>query len=149
MSKGGVMMATIAGITTKQTQTSTDTTNKSANDELGKDAFLKLLITQLSNQDPLSPTNDTEFISQMAQFSALEQMTNLNSSMTSVQAASMIGKLITWAEDGEELGGLVSAVRISNGEPSLVVGEKTVKLSTVMSVWDPTILDPEDPETVG
>ncbi|WP_156478592.1 flagellar hook capping FlgD N-terminal domain-containing protein [Anaerosporomusa subterranea] len=143
------MMATIAGITTKQTQTSTDTTNKSANDELGKDAFLKLLITQLSNQDPLSPTNDTEFISQMAQFSALEQMTNLNSSMTSVQAASMIGKLITWAEDGEELGGLVSAVRISNGEPSLVVGEKTVKLSTVMSVWDPTILDPEDPETVG
>ncbi|KYZ77289.1 hypothetical protein AXX12_03940 [Anaerosporomusa subterranea] len=142
-------MATIAGITTKQTQTSTDTTNKSANDELGKDAFLKLLITQLSNQDPLSPTNDTEFISQMAQFSALEQMTNLNSSMTSVQAASMIGKLITWAEDGEELGGLVSAVRISNGEPSLVVGEKTVKLSTVMSVWDPTILDPEDPETVG
>jgi len=46
--------------------------------DLDKDAFLRLLTTQLSNQDPLNPTEDREFIAQMAQFSSLEQMQNLN-----------------------------------------------------------------------
>lgn len=51
--------------------------NTSMND-LDKDAFLKLLTTQLANQDPLSPMEDTEFIAQLAQFSSLEQMSALN-----------------------------------------------------------------------
>ncbi|SMP47251.1 flagellar hook capping FlgD N-terminal domain-containing protein [Anoxynatronum buryatiense] len=50
------------------------------NSVLDKDAFLRLLVTQLSNQDPLSPMEDREFIAQMAQFSSLEQMQNLNDS---------------------------------------------------------------------
>lgn len=54
--------------------------NKPSND-LDKDAFLKLLTTQLSNQDPLSPMEDREFIAQLAQFSSLEQMTELNKTM--------------------------------------------------------------------
>lgn len=56
------------------------TTN--SNSKLDKDAFLKLLVTQLANQDPLNPMEDREFIAQMAQFSALEQMQNLNSNIT-------------------------------------------------------------------
>ena len=48
------------------------------NSEMGKDAFLQLLVSQLRNQDPLSPVNDKEFLAQMAQFSTLEQMQNLN-----------------------------------------------------------------------
>src|SRR5690554_352678 len=53
------------------------------NDAMGKDAFLQLLVNQLRHQDPLSPVDDKEFLAQMAQFSSLEQMQNLNQSFAS------------------------------------------------------------------
>ena len=52
------------------------------NNALDKDAFLKLLVTQLANQNPLNPIEDKEFIAQLAQFSSLEQMQNLNKNVT-------------------------------------------------------------------
>jgi len=54
------------------------------NDEMDKDAFLKLLVTQLQNQDPLEPTDNTEFVAQLAQFSSLEGINNLNTSMEAI-----------------------------------------------------------------
>jgi len=91
---------------------------------LGKEDFLKLLVAQLSNQDPMEPLSNDEFIAQMATFSQLEQMTNLNRNFSSFmkgqeisQYSSMIGKKITGiTQDGAtEVEGVVESISIVNG----------------------------------
>jgi flagellar basal-body rod modification protein FlgD len=69
--------------------TTTSTAKKTPSQELGKDAFLKLLVTQLQHQDPLNPMESVEFTGQLAQFSSLEQLTSLNDSFSGISAALM------------------------------------------------------------
>ncbi|MDR1875132.1 MAG: flagellar hook assembly protein FlgD [Synergistaceae bacterium] len=82
--------------------------SRTVSNELGKDAFLRLLIAELSNQDPLNPMDDREFITQMAQFSTLEQMTNMTtaleglSSMEQYSAASYVGRLVAFSYTGDD-----------------------------------------------
>ena len=61
--------------------------NRLTSDTLGRDAFLQLLTTQLSHQDPLQPQGDTEFIAQLAQFSSLEQLTQMRGTLDVIAAA--------------------------------------------------------------
>lgn len=87
-------------------------TKQTGNSELGKDAFLQLLITQLQHQDPTNTMDDREFISQMAQFSSLEQMQNMTKAMESLLVSqqqtqmmgysSFIGKEVKWHEITDE-----------------------------------------------
>ena len=86
------------------TQSTTSTTPASAQSPLGKEDFLQLLVAQLSAQDPLNPMDSREFSAQLAQFSALEQMTNINTTLEDLVKAqqamgnssliSIIGKLV-------------------------------------------------------
>lgn len=99
-----------------QNAKNTAETGRTASSQLGKDDFLKLLITQLANQDPTSPMENTEFIAQMAQFSSLEQMTNMStgfnqlaSMLSSSEATSTIGKTVELDLNGAPLTGVVEA----------------------------------------
>ena len=65
---------------------------------LDKNAFLKILVAELSNQDPTQQKDSTAYVAQLAQFSSLEQMTNLNSSVTFSNATSLVGKT-AWVSD--------------------------------------------------
>ena len=109
----------LANITTTPTTSTQSTTamTDAANDTLGKDAFLKLLIAELSNQDPLNPMEDREFVSQMATFSSLEQMQNMNKTLESMaeankfSAVQYIGKAIAFTKgEGEEAAQTVAVV---------------------------------------
>lgn len=113
--------------------------------ELGKDDFLNLLVAQLANQDPLDTKSDTEFIAQMAQFSALEQMQALNETFAVSQAQNMIGKNVIFTaqvknDDGimvkETMRGIVSGTININGKTFLQVGAFNVDPSTITAVFD-------------
>lgn len=65
----------------------TSNTTKPRNDGLGRDAFLQLLVTQMSHQNPLQPQEDGAFIAQLAQFSSLEQLTNIDSTLKGMAGA--------------------------------------------------------------
>jgi flagellar basal-body rod modification protein FlgD len=95
---------------------------------LGKDDFLKLLITQLQNQDPTRPLEDKEFIAQMAQFSSLEQMVEMNKTLGDLIAdnrvnysTSLLGKQVEVFDDrsGRSVVGVVDEVRFQGGVPTV------------------------------
>src|SRR6476659_2715807 len=98
---------------------------------LGKDDFLKLLIGQMQNQDPLSPSDPSQQMGQMTQFSILEQITNLAQSQQAAasndydqQAVSLIGRTVTYARrDGSSASGVVSQVTFTSRGPTLTIGD--------------------------
>ncbi len=114
--------------------------------QMGKDSFIKLLITELKHQDPTQPKGDKEFIAQMAQFSSLEQMTNMNKEIKSMtrnsqasEAYSLLGKRIDAYDTAtsKRTSGTVNSVKFSDDQAILMVGKEEVPLSNVHAVHAP------------
>ena len=86
--------------------------------------FLKLLVTQMTSQDPLNPQSDTAFAAQLAQFSALQQSQTMSTDMQAMQANTLIGRTVnvTSATNGtQQASGVVSGVQIASGTPEVLV----------------------------
>ena len=103
---------------------------------LGKDEFLNLLVKQLQYQDPLEPSSDTEFIAQMAQFSSLEQMQNLNDTFSKFQSYSMVGKYATANFGMETIEGYVESVTSVGNTTYAVIDGTSVDISDIFKVTD-------------
>lgn len=108
--------------------------------QLDKDAFLRLLVTQMANQNPLEPTSDTDFIAQLAQFTTLEQMTALSETMMAGQAYDLVGKYVYAGIVNEKtmqeeiFFGRIDGVLRQDGKYALVMGDKTFGISDIKSV---------------
>lgn len=119
-------MSTTNGVTETGATTTFGYQAPAKRQELDKDAFLRLLTTQLQYQDPLKPMDNQEFMAQMAQFSALEQMQNLNLLNEQGLAAGLLGRYVAGknAETGEIFQGTVNGFRVVDGQVQLsVAGE--------------------------
>lgn len=136
-------MVSVASTANTRSTSSTDTSSSSSKlgeaAGLGKDDFMTLLIAQLKNQDPMKPMEDKEFITQLAQFSALEatekmnaQLDELLGSQSLVQAATLIGKQATAKlTSGETVTGTISEVRMLSGKPTAILNGQEVDTSLI------------------
>ena len=117
--------------------------NALKNQGLDKDMFLKLMITQLQNQDPTKPMDSTAFASQLAQFSSLEQMATMNQNMAGLvafsaanEAIAMIGKTVGYKDPltGQISAGQVTQVKLVGGTPTLLVNGASVEIGSITNV---------------
>ncbi|NLY11493.1 MAG: flagellar hook assembly protein FlgD [Firmicutes bacterium] len=138
---------TVQAASQAETQKQNSKQNNTIN-ALGKDEFLKLLITQLKYQDPISPVDDKEFIAQLAQFSSLEQMQNLNQTIGQMmesqqrltalgQATSLLGRTVEiYSKEGESLFGEVTGVYFKDGWPHLIVDGKPYDFTEIVGILE-------------
>ncbi|MCL4463787.1 MAG: flagellar hook assembly protein FlgD [Firmicutes bacterium] len=141
-------MTTITAAAGSPTTSTTAQSPTGAMQALGKDVFLKLLVTQLRYQDPLKPQDNSAFVAQMAQFTSLEQLQNVNTTLTQLvtlqskdankfvnHAPAYLGLTVTVAgENNEPLSGTVSAVEYEQGRPMLVIDGVRHGLEKLLSV---------------
>jgi len=109
---------------------------------LDKNAFLQLMVTQMKYQDPMQPQSNSQFLSQLAQYTSLEQMTNVANTDAQVLFVNqmsigqrLIGQTVTVQNpDQSQQTGSVTGLRVVNGEPQLMVGGKTYALTDLVQV---------------
>ena len=119
--------------------------SNSSNTAMQMEDFLQLLTSQISNQDPLEPMKDTEFISQMANIASLEQMQQFTKgfetfadSHKDMVAQAYLGKMVNISEDGTDVAGIVDSVeKNDDGEVFVTVGEKNYRPANITKVSNP------------
>lgn len=112
------------------------------NGPLGQQQFMQLLVAQIQHQDPLEPIKNQDFLAQLAQFSTLESMDNLNSQFSQFlkaeqlsQAAGLLGQTITYGEAGHQ--GVVEELRIDEGNLELRVGQEWISAADIRTIIQP------------
>jgi flagellar basal-body rod modification protein FlgD len=112
-------------------------TTATSNSTLNQADFLKLLVTQMTSQDPLNPESDTDFAAQLAQFSSLQEATTMAGSMSTMQASSLIGSTVSVSSStnsDQATSGVVTAVDMSSGSPEIQVNGQLYALNQILSI---------------
>jgi len=139
--------------TTASSDSLSGTSSSSSNSVVDSDTFLTLLVAEMQNQDPLEPTSNTEWVSQYATFTQVEQMSEMADSMDLVRANSLIGKEVIMKVTSESTGetsyvrGPVDYVLVENDKPLLVINENKYSLSDLDTVATEKYFDAYDKYT--
>ena len=134
-------------VDTSAESNSSSSTSKKSGGSLDKDAFLQLLVAQMKYQDPLEPTDNTEYISQLATFSQLEETQNMQASLQEMEAKSLVGKQVvlrvTSSATGEtsDVTGTVDSVIHENNKTYLMVNNNLYSIDDLYSVMDDSYMD--------
>jgi len=126
-----------------------NTQRKTGSSTLGKDDFLKILMTQLANQDPMQPMQDRDFIAQMAQFTSVEQLTNMSNELKLLRqslgaTSNLIGMQVSWIGRGEDgssgpLTGIVDSIIVRDGTHYATVHGEQLPLDSIIRVEYPMV----------
>lgn len=122
-------MAGIGIDTSTAAKAAATVSSSSSNSSLDKDAFLKLLVTQMQYQDPLEPTSNTEYMAQLAQFSTVEELQNLSTTFSNNQALNLTGQYVILnvpdsTGDISQVSGLVDYVTLADGKTYLHINDE-------------------------
>ncbi len=139
--KMGLTADVTNGVLNYKASEETTSTEKKGSGELGKDAFLQLLVCQMQNQDPTNPNTDTEYVAQLAQFSQLEQLQNLSGESEKSQAFSLIGKYCVFQSKDSNGNvtypeGKITSVNISGNKITLSTDTQTFKYEELYTVMN-------------
>ena len=128
-------MSTVSSAT-NTTGTASASSVSNPNAILGQDGFLQLLVAEMQNQDPMSSSQDpTQTVTQMAQFSSVEQLTNLFQSAQQSQSIALIGKTVAYTDSNGNAGsGVVNSVVFNQGSPVIDVDGVEISPSQIVGV---------------
>ena len=145
--KDGKVVSSYSKVDKNTGKVESDEVSDTAGGKLDKDAFLQLLVAQMKYQDPLEPTDNTQYVSQLASFSSLEQMTNMNESLANMSMASdlqrasnLVGKFASVDVNGQTITGKVDTVEYKDGTAYLSIEGEKYPLSSLVESIDSTYL---------